>query len=88
MISFVDETKMNAVLIQEHIALGQRVKGFSIEVGSGEGFREVASGTTIGNRRILRFDMVAASELRINIRAKACPIISNIEVYATPEVLE
>jgi alpha-L-fucosidase len=87
-INFRQKTTLNAVLLQEYIALGQRVKSFSIEAGSGGDLREVASGTTIGNRRIVKFDTVGADQLRINFQTKACPLISNIEAYAVPELEE
>jgi alpha-L-fucosidase len=45
----------------------------------------VARGTTIGNRRILPFDTITTDRLRITFEAKACPLISNLEVYKTPD---
>jgi len=76
-------TECNAVLIQEYIPLGQRVKAFSVEAFIDNRWIEIAAGTTIGNRRIVRFDTVITSQLRFNFDAKACPLISNIEVYRT-----
>ncbi|MCJ7681759.1 MAG: alpha-L-fucosidase, partial [Candidatus Aminicenantes bacterium] len=78
--------EMNAVLLQEHIRLGQRVKSFTIEARIGDGWTEVARGTTIGNRRILPFDTITTDRLRITFEAKACPLISNLEVYRTPDL--
>ncbi|MCP4728173.1 MAG: alpha-L-fucosidase [bacterium] len=79
------KTEINAVLLQEYIRLGQRVRSFSIEVFVDNGFTEAASGVTVGNRRIVRFNTVNTDRLRIKIRAKACPLISNIEVYRVPD---
>ena len=45
------------------------------------GFTCVATGATIGNRRIVRLEAVKTQKLRIAINAKASPLISNIEVY-------
>lgn len=49
---------LNAVLIQEYIPLGQRVKAFSVEAFIDNRWIEIAAGTTIGNRRIVRFDTI------------------------------
>ena len=73
---------VNYVLVQEYIKLGQRVKNFTVEVEKNGNWQEVASGTTIGYKRILCFNPVEAQKIRIVIKnAKACPVISNVEVY-------
>lgn len=81
-------TTLNRLLIQEHIALGQRVKAFRLLAWQQGAWQAVASGTTIGNRRILRFPTLTTTKLRISIdEAKAAPLISNIEVYNAPELI-
>jgi alpha-L-fucosidase len=73
---------INYVLIQEYIKLGQRIKSFSVEVEKDGNWLEVAKGTTIGYKRILRMNPVEAQKIRIVIAdSKACPVISNVEVY-------
>jgi alpha-L-fucosidase len=70
------------ILIQEYIKLGQRVKKFSVEVEKDNNWLEIASGTTIGYKRILSINPVEAQKVRLVISdSKACPVISNIEVY-------
>lgn len=70
------------VLIQEYIKLGQRVKNFSVEIEKDSNWQEVAHGTTIGYKRILRISQVEAQKIRIVIKdSKACPVISNVEVF-------
>ncbi len=74
--------KVGYVLVQEYIRLGQRVKAFSVEVEKDGQWVEVASGTTIGYKRIVRFAPVETQKVRISISdSKACPVISNLEVY-------
>ena len=88
-IDFGKETTFNRFLVQENIPLGQRVKKFSLEAWINEEWKEIESQTTIGYKRILRFDNVTAGKLRFNItEAKACPVISNIEIYHAPKLLE
>jgi alpha-L-fucosidase len=71
------------VLLQEYIRLGQRVGKFNIEAWKDNSWQEIAVGTTIGHKRIIRLDKpVETQRLRINIKdSRACPIISNIEIY-------
>lgn len=78
----------NCCMAQEYIRLGQRVKAFTVE-GMVEGsWKELARGTTIGYRRIVRFPAVRAMRLRLRITdSKACPVISNVGVYHVPLVL-
>jgi alpha-L-fucosidase len=84
-LNFKKPQEMNAILIQEYIPLGQRVKSFSIEALVNDTFDRVTSGVTVGNRRIVRFETITTQKLKINITAKACPLISNIEVYRTAD---
>jgi alpha-L-fucosidase len=85
-LDFRKPAEINAVLIQEFIPLGQRVKSFSVDVLSNETFERVATGVTVGNRRIVKFETVNTHRLRINFEAKACPLIANIEVYRVPDI--
>ena len=88
-ISFGEEITFNRFLVQEYIPLGQRVKQFSIEAWKNDAWEEIDAQTTIGYKRILRFDNVTSEKIRLNILdAKACPTISNVEVYHAPKLLE
>ena len=70
------------LLIQEYIRSGQRVSSFNVESWNGKEWKPLASATTIGYKRILKFNPVKTDKLRLNITAsKACPLISNVEVY-------
>lgn len=85
-LDFTEPVEANAVLIQEFIPLGQRVKSFSVDVDANGSFHRVAAGVTVGNRRIVRFDTVKTQSLKIDFKAKACPLIANIEVYRVPDL--
>jgi alpha-L-fucosidase len=70
------------VLLKEYIRLGQRVKSFEIELWSDGAWKKAAEGTTIGYKRIVKFDPVKADKVRVKINSsKACPVLSAIEVY-------
>ncbi len=76
---------VNRLLLQEYIALGQRVKAFTVEAKVGENWVEIANETTIGYKRILRFKKVNASALRVSIiDSRACPLIANVEAFNAP----
>ena len=86
-LDFGEPTEFNRFLIQEYIPLGQRVQEFSVEAFVDGSWKELAKATTIGYKRILRLPTVKATKLRVHIKqSKACPVISNIEVYRAPKV--
>jgi alpha-L-fucosidase len=85
-LDFGKQIEVNAVLIQEFIPLGQRVRSFSVDAHIYGTFDRVAKGVTIGNRRIVTFEPVTTQRLKINFEAKACPLIANIEVYRIPDI--
>ncbi len=70
------------VVLQEYIRLGQRISSFSIELFNNGQWTKIAEGTTVGHKRILKTNGAAGERIRLNILAsKACPTVSNIEVY-------
>jgi len=86
--NFDKPTEFNRFLVQEEISLGQRVKQFSVEALVNDIWHTVAQETTIGRKRILRFENITATAVRFNIiDAKACPLISNIGIFKAPKVL-
>lgn len=87
-LSFPKPTSFNRFMIQEYIPLGQRVKAFSLEIFENGKWREIAKATTIGYKRILRFNTVTTTKIRATIiDSKSCPVISNIEIYNAPQIL-
>lgn len=76
---------IDAVMLQEPIALGQRIKSFSVEVADADGqWRQVASGSTVGNKRIVPFEPVTVERMRISILdSRACPLLSRVSVFRT-----
>ncbi len=88
-INFGKPTTFNRFLVQEYIRLGQRIKSFSVEAMVNGAWKEIATATTIGYKRILRFKSVKATQVRFNITdAKSSPVISNIGIYNAPQILD
>jgi alpha-L-fucosidase len=79
-------TPLNHVRIQEYIQLGQRIEGFAVDARADGAWKEIATGTTIGPRKILRTSTVTADAVRLRItESRACPTISTLELYLGPE---
>jgi alpha-L-fucosidase len=79
----IDSTKkFDRILLQEPVRLGQRISSFDILILKNEGWQTIASGTSIGFKRLLRITPIAGSKIRINIRdANNTPAISNFGLY-------
>ncbi|MBL0743013.1 alpha-L-fucosidase [Chryseolinea sp. Jin1] len=81
-------TTFNRIVLQEPIRLGQRVKAFTVEAWVDGSWKTLATATTIGYKRIVRFPTVAATQVRVNITdSKSCPVISEIGIYNAPQIL-
>ncbi|HPT32417.1 MAG TPA: discoidin domain-containing protein, partial [Prolixibacteraceae bacterium] len=88
-IDMINPTAFNRFLVQEFIPLGQRVKKFKLEALVNDSWQTIAEETTVGYKRILRFPEVTATKIRFSVEdAKACPVISNIQVFKAPELSE
>jgi alpha-L-fucosidase len=84
-IDFGTETEVNRILLQEYIKLGQRVQEFKVEAFIGGEWKHLIDGTTIGHKVIRKFPVVKALRIKVTIlKSKACPVISNIELYKAP----
>jgi alpha-L-fucosidase len=84
-INFEAETEVNRIILQEYIKLGQRVQEFKVSAFINGEWQPVIDGTTIGHRVIRKFPVIITSKIKITIsKSKACPIISNIELYKAP----
>ncbi|MCW5516863.1 alpha-L-fucosidase [Muriicola sp. Z0-33] len=87
-LTFDTPTEVNRMVLQEYIPLGQRVQQFSVEAFVDNDWVLLDEQTTIGNRRILRFDTVKASKIKVNIlKSKGPPLICNMELYKAPNFL-
>ncbi len=79
---FGEDRTFDRVVIQEHLPLGQRVKAHEIQAYVGNGWKTIATGTTIGYKRIHRLPEVRSRRIRIRITdAAAAPVIEHIGLY-------
>ncbi len=84
------DVTLDCIMLQEYIPLGQRVKEFVIEYKTccGKWVPVIVDEetTTIGYKRLVRFNKKTASEWRIRILdSRACPCINNIEGFLTED---
>lgn len=88
-IELKETTSFNNILLQEYIALGQRIEEFKINYWDTElnEWVDLGKGTTVGYKRILRTPRVSSSKIQIEIRKSlAEPILSSIEIYDAPDI--
>ncbi|MFS8005023.1 putative alpha-L-fucosidase [Helianthus anomalus] len=82
-LDFQEPVSFNVVQIQEPIQMGQRIAKFHVDVVNEDGgWSEVFNGTTVGYRRLLRFQMVKTQGLRLVIdKARADPLVAYLGVH-------
>ncbi len=81
-----DQT-FNVASLSEYIKAGQRVEEFALEAWYDGQWREFARGTTIGYKRLLRFDPVTTRKVRIKItQSRVCPTLAEFGLYMAPPV--
>lgn len=90
--SFDTPTRMNRMMLQEYIPLGQRVKAFVVEYLDKDTWLPVKLNeetTTIGYKRLLRFETVETKGIRIRITDARGPLcLSNVGVYDAGNVAD
>ena len=75
----------NRAMLQENIAVGQRVESFRLEAWTGKTWREITKGTTVGYKCLLRFPSVTAAKVRIVIeRSRMSPTLSLFGLFKAP----
>lgn len=85
--------KINRILLQENIAtVGQRVRAHALDAWIDGQWNEIAQGTTIGYKKILRFAPVRTDRFRVRILgARSEPTICNFSAHyyqSPPQALE
>jgi alpha-L-fucosidase len=77
--------EINTLMVQEHLPGGQRIQSFELEGKTATGWHSIASGGTIGNKRLIRFETDIYTSLKLTIKeSKAAPVLSSISVYKAP----
>lgn len=81
-LDFGKPVTFNVVRIREFLPLGQRVEAFAFDQWKDEQWVQFASGTSIGNCRLLRGQEVTTEKIRFRvIKAPVCPAVAEISVF-------
>lgn len=83
--SFPDDRVFDVLLLQECITVGQRIEKFRLDAWQGGEWKEVARGTTVGYKRLLRFPAVTTTKVRLVIEeARTTPTLSSAGLFKMP----
>jgi len=76
----------DVVDLREHLPLGQRIDAFALDRWSDGAWAPIASGTSIGNRRLVRLpEPVTTDRVRLRItQAAATPALSDFGLHLQP----
>ena len=83
--AFPDDRTFDVLLVQECITVGQRIEAFRLDVWQNGVWKEVARGTTVGYKRLLRFPAVTTTKVRLVIEAsRTTPTLAGIGLFKSP----
>jgi len=82
-IELPEQTTLNRFVLQEAISThGQRIEEHALDVWLDGTWKEIAAGTTVGYKKILRFHTITTDKLRIRImKSRLEPIVSNVSAH-------
>jgi len=81
-ITLKNEKIVDVFEISENINLGQRIKEFVFEIKVNEKWVTVEKGTTVGKKRLIKFEPLIVKDLRFTIvDSKDIPLISELGLY-------
>lgn len=78
----------NRLMLQENICEGQRIESYVLEGWHEGSWREIARGTTVGYKWLLRFGTVTVPKVRLRIlESRLCPTLKTFGLFREPEPL-
>ncbi len=81
-VELITPLSINNIMLQEPIALGQRVSSFEVELVDESGNKEVIKAGTIGHKRMITFKERKLKSFQIRFTGSRGPVlISNLEAY-------
>ena len=77
-----ERMSFNRAVIQEYIPEGQRIEYLILQAWDGQNWKNISEITTIGHKRILKFETVSYQKVRINILAsRFAPTLSSFGLF-------
>jgi alpha-L-fucosidase len=84
-LEFNQPIRFDIVGLREYLPLGQRVEWFAVDAWQDGDWREIARGTSVGNRRLLRVEEQQTQKVRLRIiQSPVCPAIAEFSLFASP----
>lgn len=79
------QQRFDQVALGEGIDQGQRIEAFTVDAWTPTGWRQIAEGGTIGNRRILVLpEPVDTDRLRVRVvQSRATPLMTSVGLHTT-----
>jgi alpha-L-fucosidase len=72
----------NVVRLREYLPLGQRIEGFALDQWKDGQWAEFATGTSIGNCRLVHGQKITTDKVRLRItRSPVCPALSEVGLF-------
>ncbi len=85
-LAFDEPVTFSVFSLREHLPLGQRVEGWALDTWRDGAFHELATGASIGSRRLWRGAPVTTRRVRLRItRAPVAPAIAELALHLEPE---
>ncbi len=85
-LNWPEKVTFNVLSLQENIAVGQRIEKFEAAYFDGAEWKDFASGTTVGYKRLLKFDAVTAKKVRFKIlSSRLNPTLAEFGLYLLDE---
>lgn len=82
LLSLKSSKTFNVLALQENIRKGQRIEKFVLEGWINNEWKKIAAGTTVGYKRLLRFDAVTTGKLRLHIlSSRLKPALAEMGLY-------
>ena len=77
------EKTFDVLLLQEAVTVGQRIEGFVLEYRDRDGvWKKATEGSTVGYKRLLRFDPVTSNKVRLRIlSSRLNPTLAEFGLY-------
>lgn len=82
--TFPHPASFDVLMLQENIENGQRIEQFYLEAWIKDQWQKICEGTTVGYKRLLRFDTVQTDRIRLVIaRARLNPELPEVGIYSS-----
>lgn len=77
-----NKSAFNVLMLQEEIAVGQRIEKFELDYWDGNNWQRATGGTTVGYKRLLQFGDITTNKVRLKIlSSRLNPTIAELGLY-------